>query len=66
LAQLLSAKALISIAWKAGFSPAVAIPVQIVLGGLASQAVLRPAIPGTWPLSEREMLDQIQLLAKPH
>jgi len=65
LAQLLSAKALISIAWKAGFSPAVAIPVQVVLGGLPSHAVLRPAVPGAWPLCEQEMRGQLQLLAIP-
>jgi hypothetical protein len=63
LALLLSAKSLISIAWKAGFSPAVAIPVQVVLGGLPSQAVLRPAIPGTWPLTEQDMRNQLRLMA---
>lgn len=65
LVQLLSAKALISIAWKAGFSPAVAIPIQLVLGSLPSHAVLRPAVPGAWPLSEQEMRGQLQLLSMP-
>lgn len=62
LARLRSAKALISIAWQAGFSPAVALPVQTVVGGLPPEAALRPRGPQAWPLSPEEMRWQLQLL----
>lgn len=52
--RLRSARALLAIAWKAGFSPAVALPVQTVVGGLPPEAALA-ATPGTWPLSPAEM-----------
>lgn len=62
VARLRSAKALVSIAWQAGFSPAVALPVQTVVGGLPPEAALRPAGPHGWPLSPEEMRWQLQLL----
>jgi uncharacterized protein (DUF2336 family) len=61
-ARLRSAKALLSIAWQAGFSPAVALPVQTAVGGLPPEAALRPACPQGWPLSPEEMRWQLQLL----
>jgi uncharacterized protein (DUF2336 family) len=63
VARLRSAKALTSIAWRAGFSPAVALPVQTAVGGLPPEIALRPASPGDWPLSAEEMRRQLELLA---
>lgn len=61
-ARLRSAKALIGIAWRAGFSPAVALPLQVVVGGLPPEAALSPTETQDWPLSAEEMRWQLQAL----
>jgi uncharacterized protein (DUF2336 family) len=65
VARLRSAKALLSIAWKAGLSPAVVLPVQTVVAGLPHEAALPPTGPQGWPLSPEEMRWQLQLLTGP-
>ena len=61
-ARLRSAKALLSVAWRAGFSPAVVLPVQVVVCGLPPEASLRGAGGRDWPLSAEEMRWQLDLL----
>ncbi|MFN6998428.1 MAG: hypothetical protein ACK4ST_00140, partial [Elioraea tepidiphila] len=53
-ANLRSAKGLVAICWKAGFSMRAAASVQALLGRLPPNAILTAA-PGTWPLTEEEM-----------
>jgi uncharacterized protein (DUF2336 family) len=61
-ARLRSAKALLSIAWRAGFGPAVAPAVQTVVGGLPPESALPPSGPQGWPLSPEEMRWQLHRL----
>ena len=61
-ATLRSAKALVSLVWRAGFSMQVAGPVQTLLAGTPAAAVLRPGPGGTFPLAKEEMCWQISLL----
>ncbi|TCZ59877.1 DUF2336 domain-containing protein [Roseicella aquatilis] len=65
VAQLHSSKALVSLCWKAGFSPRCALAAQTVLGHIAPSAVLAPSPEGGWPLNEVEMHWQIELLVEP-
>jgi uncharacterized protein (DUF2336 family) len=60
--SLRSAKALVALVWKAGFSMRVAVPVQALLGRLAPGAVLGAGEGGTFPLSPEEMRWQIDSL----
>ena len=62
---LRSAKALISLAWKAGFSMRAALAVQATLGQLAPGEIMGPAQQGKYPLSDDEMAWQIELLGDP-
>lgn len=59
---LRSAKALVSLAWCAGFSMRVASVVQAVLGQLGPGDVLTALHGGAFPLTEAEMAWQIELL----
>ena len=63
-ATLRSAKGLVSLVWKAGFSMAVAGPLQILLARLAPNAVLRGAGGEDFPLSLDEMRWQIEFLMR--
>ncbi|WP_149536223.1 DUF2336 domain-containing protein [Siccirubricoccus phaeus] len=60
--RLRSAKGLVSLCWKAGFSPRTATLAQTVLGQLTPSAALPPKADGGWPLSESEMTWQLELL----
>ena len=62
-ATLRSAKALISLAWHAGFGMRAGTAVQAVLGGLEPGALLPPGPNGGFPLTEAEMTWQIEVLA---
>ncbi|RAI59840.1 DUF2336 domain-containing protein [Roseicella frigidaeris] len=65
VAQLRSAKALVSLCWKAGFSPRCAGPAQGVLGHVPPEAAIPIPEAGGWPLTETEMQWQIEVLATP-
>jgi uncharacterized protein (DUF2336 family) len=61
--DLRSAKAIVSLAWKAGLSPQTAVVLQTMLGHLAAAQTLRPGRGGGFPLSEDEMRWQLTFLA---
>lgn len=61
-ATLRSAKGLLSLVWKAGFSMQVAVPLQTLLARLNPSAVLRPTRGGGFPLAVDEMRWQIDFL----
>ncbi len=63
-ATLRSAKGLVSLVWKAGFSMQVAGPLQILLARLAPNAILRPNSSGDFPLAVEEMRWQIDFLSR--
>ena len=56
------AKALVSLAWRAGFGMRAATVVQAVLGRLGPGAMLGPAPGGGYPLTASEMGWQIEVL----
>ncbi len=58
-ASLRSAKGLLSLVWKAGFSMEVAGPVQALLARLAPAASLKPDGDGGFPLTREEMRWQL-------
>ncbi|HEY0205230.1 MAG TPA: DUF2336 domain-containing protein [Acetobacteraceae bacterium] len=62
-AYLRSAKALVSLAWRAGFSMKAASVVQAVLGQLEPCDVLTALHGGAFPLTNAEMAYQIEVLA---
>lgn len=59
---LRSAKALVSLAWRSGFSMRAATVVQAVLGQLGPASILPPGSDDAFPLSQDEMEWQIELL----
>ena len=61
---LRSAKALTSLVWKAGLSPAMCVPVQIGLGHLKPDDTL-PDDDGAFALTEDEMRWQVAFLGRP-
>lgn len=61
---LRSAKGVLSLVWRAGFSMRVAGPLQTLLVRLPPEALLRPSDTGDFPLSEREMRWQIEFLTR--
>jgi uncharacterized protein (DUF2336 family) len=63
-ATLHSAKALVSLVWKAGFTMRVAGPIQGLLARLAPDAVLTPGPGGSFPLEAQEMRWQLEFLAR--
>jgi uncharacterized protein (DUF2336 family) len=63
-ATLRSAKGLVSLIWRAGFSMRVAGPVQTLLARLPPETVLRPTPSGSFPLAVDEMRWQIDFLAR--
>lgn len=61
---LRSAKALISLAWRGGFSMRTGTVVQSVLGQLGPGRILTPTAEGGFPLSNEEMEWQIELMSE--
>ena len=62
---LRSAKGIVSLVWKAGFTMRVAAPLQAVLAQLSPDAMLLPGMDGQFPLSVDEMRWQCDFLARP-
>ena len=62
---LRSAKALVSVVWRAGFGMSTAVLIQSVLGQLSPAEILIASQLGEFPLSTDEMEWQIELLAEP-
>ncbi len=62
---LRNAKALVSLAWKAGFTMRSGSIVQAMLGQLGPGMMLIPATDGAYPLSPDEMEWQIEVLCEP-
>nr|WP_254452633.1 DUF2336 domain-containing protein [Roseicella sp. DB1501] len=65
VAQLRSAKALVSLCWKAGFDPRSALLAQGVLGHIPPDAAMPLPEAGGWPLTVAEMQWQIEVLTVP-
>jgi uncharacterized protein (DUF2336 family) len=63
-ASLRSAKGLVSLAWKAGFSMRAAAAMQAVLGRLEPDASLPPGPGGSFPLAIEEMRWQLEFLGR--
>jgi len=63
-AALRSTKAVVSLAWKAGFSMRVAAALQPLLARLAPDAILRAEPGGGYPLSPEEMRWQLDFLGR--
>ena len=61
-ATLRSAKGLVSLVWRAGFSMQVAGPLQTLLARMPPTAVMRGGTGGTFPLAVEEMRWQIDFL----
>lgn len=62
-ATLRSGKALLSLAWKAGFSMKAGYAVQILLARLSPNVAIKPGPDGSFPLSVQEMSWQIDFLS---
>jgi uncharacterized protein (DUF2336 family) len=62
--SLRSAKGMVSLVWKAGFTMRVAIALQTVLARLAPEAVLTAGPGGGFPLAIEEMRWQLEFLAR--
>jgi uncharacterized protein (DUF2336 family) len=60
--DLRSAKAMVSLAWKAGFSSQTAVVLQTMLASVPPAQILRPAMDTAFPLSEDEMRSQLTSL----
>jgi uncharacterized protein (DUF2336 family) len=63
-ATLRSAKGLVSLAWRAGFSMQVAGPLQALLARLPPAQILPPGPDGTFPLAVEEMRWQLDFLSR--
>lgn len=61
-ATLRSAKGLVSLAWKAGFSMHAGYAMQVLLAGLSPGAALKPGPGNSFPLSVQEMNWQVNFL----
>lgn len=62
--SLRSAKGMLSLVWKAGFTMRVAVPLQTLLARLAPDDVLQPGPAGDFPLATEEMRWQLEFLAR--
>jgi uncharacterized protein (DUF2336 family) len=60
--SLRSAKAIVSLAWKAGFSPHTAVVLQTTLAHVVPDQILRPDPQAGFPLSEDEMRWKLSFL----
>jgi hypothetical protein len=63
-ALLRSAKGVVSLVWRAGFSMKLAVPLQSLLTRLAPGLLLRPGPGGSFPLAAEEMRWQIEFLGR--
>jgi len=63
-ARLRSAKGLISLIWRAGFTMRPAGPIQTLLARLPPEQVLHPGEHGEFPLSADEMRWQVEFLTR--
>ena len=63
-ATLRSAKGLVSLIWRAGFSMRAAGPLQTLLARLPPESVLRGTATGSFPLAVEEMRWQIDFLSR--
>ncbi len=63
-ARLRSAKGLVSLIWRAGFTMRAAGPIQTVLARLPPEAVLHPGEYGEFPLGAEEMRWQVEFLTR--
>jgi len=63
-AQLRSAKGMVSLVWKAGFTMRVAIAMQYLLARLPPSDVLMPGPEGSFPLAVEEMRWQLDFLGR--
>jgi hypothetical protein len=64
VATLRSAKGVISLVWKAGFSMRLAIPLQTLLARLGPGTLLLPGPGGGFPLASEEMRWQLEFLGR--
>jgi hypothetical protein len=62
-ASLRSAKGLVSLAWKAGFSMQAGYAIQLLLARLAPGCALKPGPGNSFPLSAQEMAWQLDFLS---
>jgi hypothetical protein len=62
-ATLRSAKGMVSLAWKAGFSMQTGCAMQVLLAGLAPGSVLKPGACNSFPMSVQEMSWQVDFLS---
>ena len=58
-----NAKAMTALAWKAGLNMAFALQLQLRLGNIKPNSAIRPDPEGAFPLSEDDMIWQIDLVA---
>jgi uncharacterized protein (DUF2336 family) len=63
-ASLRSAKGMVSLVWKAGFTMRAAVAVQTLIAQLAPDDVLRPGPADSFPLATEEMRWQLDFLAR--
>ncbi len=61
--SLASAKGIIAVAWRAGFSMGLAEQLQLRLARIAPDAVMRPAADGAFPMSNEDLDWQIEFFA---
>jgi uncharacterized protein (DUF2336 family) len=64
VATLRSAKGVVSLVWKAGFSMRLAVPVQTLLARLGPGTLLAPGAGGRFPLEVEEMRWQLEFLGR--
>lgn len=62
-ATLRSAKGMVSLTWKAGFSMRTGHALQVLLAGQAPGSILKPGPGNSFPMSEQEMNWQVQFLS---
>jgi hypothetical protein len=62
-AMLRSAKGLVSLTWKAGFSMRTGYAMQVLLARLAPGTALKPGPGNSFPLSVQEMCWQLDFLS---
>jgi hypothetical protein len=63
-ASLRSAKGMVSLVWKAGFTMRAAVALQVLLARLAPDDVLHPGPADNFPLAIEEMRWQVDFLAR--
>lgn len=63
--ELRSAKALVSLVWRSGFSMDLAVSIQRFLCQFSPDSIILPTSTGAFPLSEGEMAWQIELMGAP-